>query len=218
MKKGEYGMSVDRRLLMLHQALRRSTPRPSGRIVVMAARVTPAFGIGTRELAALDRGAGVPGGRVLPIWIDDSDTLEIVTWNTGQASDLRQYGNRSHAEAQFYEFMKDRDFTSVEIEISHSPCSACADMLVGLLMHMKAKGTTVSRAPNRRIGQRIYVGSATATPSALPAALRWGELYDMPPQATTPQCLRELRSAGWQLAAPRTAIPTDAGTPAITLL
>jgi hypothetical protein len=211
-------MAVDRRLLMLNQALRRSTPRPAGRVVVMATRVTPAFGVGIRELPALDRGAGIPGGRVLPIWIDDSDTLEIVTWNTGKASDLREYGNRSHAEAQFFEFMRDREFTSVEIEISHSPCTACADMLAGLLKTMRVKGTTVTRAPNRRVGQRIYIGSAIATGPTLPAALRWGELYDMPPQATTLQCLRELQNAGWQLAAPRSGIPIGAGTPAITLL
>ena len=211
-------MAVDRRLLMLHEALRRGSPRPPGRVVVMAARVTPAFGVGIRELPALDTGVGIPGGRVLPIWIDSSDTLEIVTWNTGEASDLRKYGNRSHAEAQFFEFMRDREFTSVEIEISHSPCSACADMLVGLLRTMKDKGTSVSRAPNRRVGQRIYIGSAITTAPALPAALRWGELYDMPPQATTPRCLRELQAAGWQLAAPRSGLPTDAGTPAIALL
>jgi hypothetical protein len=211
-------MAIDRRLLMLQQALRRSSPPPSGRVVVMAARVTPASGVGIRELAALDPGARIAGGRVLPIWIDDSDALEIITWNTGEASDLRQYGNRSHAEAQFHEFMRGREFTSIEIEISHSPCTACADMLVGLLKNIRAKGSTVTRAANRRVGQRIYIGSAVTTAGSVPAALRWGELYDMPPQATTPQCLRELQSAGWQLAAPRSAIPTAAGTPAITLL
>jgi hypothetical protein len=211
-------MAVDRRLVMLQEALRRCSPRPSNRIVTMVARVTPATGVGIRDLPALDRGAKVSGGRVLPIWISGSGALEIVTWNTGEASDLRRYGNRSHAEAQFFEFMRDREFTGVEIEISHSPCTACADMLVGLLRSMKEKGTTVSQAPNRRVGQRIHVGSAIRTPPSIPATLRWGELFDMPPQATTPQSLRELHAVGWQMAAPRAAIPSDPGTPNIKLL
>jgi hypothetical protein len=210
-------MAVDRRLLRLHEALRRCSP-PSGRIVTMVARVTPGFGVGIRDLPALDSGARIPGGRVLPTWIDGADALEIVTWNTGEASDLRRYGNRSHAEAQFFEFMRDHEFTSVDIEISHSPCTACADMLVGLLRSMQNRGTTVFRAPNRRVGQRVYVGSATRTPPAISASVRWGELFDTPPQATTPQSLRELSAVGWRMAAPRAAIPSDAGTPAITLL
>lgn len=94
-------MAVDRRLLKLHEALRRCSAQPPGRIVTMVARVTPAFGVGIRDLPALDRGAGIPGGTVLPTWIDGSGALEIVTWNTGEASDLRRYGNRSHAEAQW---------------------------------------------------------------------------------------------------------------------
>ena len=210
-------MAADRRLLKLHEALRRCSAPPS-RVVTMVARVTPALAVGIRDLPALDRGAGIPGGRVLPVWMDGAGTLEIVTWNTGEASDLRRYGNRSHAEAQFFEFMRDREFKSVDIEISHSPCTACADMMVGLLKSMKAKGTTVTQGTNRRVGQRIYVGSAIKTPLAIPAMLRWGALFETPPQATTPQSLRALHDVGWQMAAPRTAIPNDAGTPAITLL
>lgn len=208
-------MAVHHRLLRLHEALGRCSPRPANRKVVMVATVTPAFEVDNLELPALDPGAGIPGGRVLTT----ADALEIVTWNIGEASDLRRYGNRSHAERQFIEFMRKpgdvtdwRDFTSVEIEISHSPCTACADMLVGFLKAMKAKGRTVSTS---RSGRKIYIGYKDA---ALPAALRWGELYDMPPQATTPQCLRELQAVGWQMAAPRAAIPADAGTPPITLL
>ena len=211
-------MAVDRRLLKLQEALRRCSAQPPNRIVTMVARVTPALGVGIRDLPALDRGAGIAGGTVLPTWIDGSGALEIVTWNTGEASDLRRYGNRSHAEAQFYEFMRGREFTSIDIEISHSPCTACADMLAGLLKSMKAKGTTVSRGPSHRAGQKIYVGSAITTPPTIPATLRWGALFEMPPQATTPQSLRELHAVGWHMAAPRTAIPNHAGTPAITLL
>ena len=211
-------MAADRRLLKLHEALRRCSAQPPNRIVTMVARVTPALGVGIRDLPALDHGAGIPGGRVLPTWMDGAGALEIVTWNTGEASDLRRYGNRSHAEAQFFEFMRDREFTSVDIEISHSPCTACADMLVGLLKSIKARGASVLREPTRRVGQRIYVGSAKKTPPAIPATLRWGALFETPPQGTTPQSLRELHAAGWQMAAPRTAIPNEAGTPAITLL
>lgn len=211
-------MAADRRLVRLHEALRRCPAQPANRVVTMVARVTPALGVGIRDLPALDRGAAIPGGTVLPTWIDGSGAQEIVTWNTGEASDLRRYGNRSHAEAQFFEFMRGREFTSVDIEISHSPCTACADMLVGLLKSMKAKGTTVSRAPSRRVGHRVYVGARIETPPDIPATLRWGALFETPPQATTPQSLRALQAVGWHMAAPRTAIPNDAGTPAITLL
>jgi hypothetical protein len=211
-------MAVDRRLLKLQGALRRCSTQPPNRIVTMVARVTPGLGVGIRDLPALDSGAGIAGGTVLPTWIDGPGALEIVTWNTGEASDLRRYGNRSHAEAQFYEFMQGHDFTSIDIEISHSPCTACADMLADLLKSMKTRGTTVLRGANRRVGQRILVGSAIDKPPAIPATLRWGALFETPPQATTPQSLRELHAAGWRMAAPRTAIPNDAGTPAITLL
>lgn len=210
-------MAADRRLLRLQEALRRCPAQPANRIVTMVARVAPAVGVGIRDLPALDTGAGIAGGTVLPNWID-AGALEIVTWNTGEASDLRRYGNRSHAEAQFYEFMRDRDFTSIEIEISHSPCTACADMLAGLLNAMKARSASVLRGPNRRVGKRILVGSAIDTARPIPATLRWGALFETPPQATTPQSLRALQAAGWRMAAPRNAIPNDAGTPAITLL
>ena len=123
-------MAVDHRLCMLRQAIERAAV-PDGRTVVMAARVTPALGVGgVRQPRALDDGAKVPGGCVLPIWIN-KPALEIVTWNTREASDLRKYGNKTHAEAQFYEFIREKAFDSVEIEISHSPCTACVDMLAG---------------------------------------------------------------------------------------
>ena len=197
-------MAADRRLLKLHEALRRCSAPPN-RVVTMVARVTPVLGVGIRDLPALDRGAGIPGGRVLPAWMDGAGTLEIVAWNTGEASDLRRYGNRSYAEAQFFEFMRDREFKSVDIEISHSPCTACADMLVGLLRSMKAKGTTVTQGTNRRVGQRIYVGSAIETPPAIPATLRWGALFETPPQATrrNPFVRYMMLGGKWQRRAPR---------------
>lgn len=210
-------MAADRRLLRLQEALRRCPAQPANRIVTMVARVTTAAGVGLRDLPALDPGAGIAGGTVLPTWID-TGALEIVTWNTGEASDLRRYGNRSHAEAQFYEFMRDRDFTSIEIEISHSPCTACADMLAGLLRSMRDRASSVLRGPSRRVGKSVLVGSATDTARPIPATLRWGALFETPPQGTTPQSLRALQAAGWRLVAPRSAIPNDAGTPAITLL
>jgi len=133
-------------LLLLRRTRRRARcpNQPDNRAVIMVARVKPAFEVADLKLAALDPGARHGGGQVLPM----PGGLEIVTWNTGKAADLKRYGNRSHAEAQFYELMqkpgepgKIRDFSSIEIEISHSPCTACADMLVGLLRDMKAKGT-----------------------------------------------------------------------------
>jgi hypothetical protein len=115
-------------------------------------------GIGTRDLRPLDDGARVGGGRILPISITQPNALEVVTWNTGEASDLRKVGNRSHAEAQFFEFIRDRTFDSIEIEISHSPCTACIDMLAGWLRKRMESGTTFSKPTIRKVGNRTYVG------------------------------------------------------------
>jgi hypothetical protein len=210
-------MQIHRRLEMLRQAMGRAIV-PDGRSVVMAARVTPALGVGVRELSALDPGAKIPGGRILPIWINKAEALEIVAWNTGEASDLRRCGNKTHAEAQFFEFLRQKAFDSIEIEISHSPCTACIDMLAGWLRNIRLQGTTVSREPNRRVGNRIYVGSATTKLPDLPAVIRWGKLYDTPPQATTWQYLGDLQRAGWKLMAPGLALPPGLGSATVTLL
>src|SRR5689334_20095594 len=69
-------MAADRRLVRLHEALRRCSAQPANRVVTMVARVTPALGVGVRDLPALDPGAGIPGGRVLPTWIDGAGALE----------------------------------------------------------------------------------------------------------------------------------------------
>src|ERR1700722_11162864 len=106
-------MAVHHRLEMLSDAMRRADV-PAGRTVVMAARLSPAEGIGTRALRPLEDGARAGGGRILPISITQPNALEVVTWNTGEASDLRKVGNRSHAE--FFEFIRDRTFDSIEIE------------------------------------------------------------------------------------------------------
>jgi hypothetical protein len=122
---GTADMPRDQRLKMLSQAFDRISPPPRGRSVLMVARIvtkTPIGGV-AREFPAQDPGARVPGGRVHAILINDPNFLEIATWNTGQPSDLRKTGNRSHAENQFYEFMRDKEFSKVEIEISHSPCT-----------------------------------------------------------------------------------------------
>ena len=215
-------MQIHSRLKMLRQAVGCAMV-PNGRTVVMVARVTPAFDVGLRGLSALDQGAKVPGGRILPIWINKTEAnkikaLEIVTWNTGDASDLRKYGNRSHAEAQFFEFLRDRAFDSIEIEITHSPCTACIDMLTGLLRSIRSEGATVSREPNRRVGNRIYVGAKIPQLPCLPAIIRWGKLYDMPPQATTWEYLGDLHKTGWKLIAPSTALPPGVGSVPVTLL
>jgi hypothetical protein len=202
---------------MLRQALGRALV-PDGRTVVMAARVTPALGVGLRELSALDQGAKVLGGRILPIWINKTEALEIVTWNTGEASDLRKYGNKSHAEAQFFGFIREKAFDSIEIEISHSPCTACIDMLTGWLRNIRSQGAAVSREPDRRVGNRIYVGSQITKPPDVPAVIRWGKLYDMPPQATTWEYLGDLHKVGWKLMAPGTALPPGVGSAPVTLI
>lgn len=210
-------MAVHHRLEMLSDAMRRADV-PAGRTVVMAARLSPAVGIGTRDLRPLDDGARVGGGRILPISITQPNALEVVTWNTGEASDLRKVGNRSHAEAQFFEFIRDRTFDSIEIEISHSPCTACIDMLAGWLRKRMESGTTFSKPTIRNVGNRTYVGSPGRNLPNVPAVIRWGVLYDMPPQATTWQYLSDLHKAGWQLAAPGNALPGGTGSTPVHLL
>ena len=114
------------------------------------------------------------------IRINDPNSLEIAAWNTGRSSDLREYGNRSHAENQFYEFLQGKEFSQIEIEISHSPCTACCDLLVGLLRDRNISGT-----------------------------LRWAQAYEWGVQATNRQALIELLK-DWKLAAPESAIPANA--------
>jgi hypothetical protein len=77
--------------------------------------------------------------------------------------------------------MRDKEFSKVEIEISHSPCTACCDLLAGLLRGKK-----------------------------VPAALRWGQPYEWGLQATNRQSLVDLLKVDWRLAAPSSALPTDA--------
>jgi hypothetical protein len=178
-------------LKLLSAAFDFTSPPPKGRIVTMAARAVmtkPLPGV-AREFPALDPGAKVPGGRVHAVRLNDPKLLEIATWNTGEASDLRAYGTRSHAESQFYEFMRDKEFEKVEIEMSHSPCTGCCDILAGLLRGKKVQ-----------------------------AELRWAKPYEWGIQATNRQSLSALLTAGWTLAAAASAIPSDAqGLPIVRL-
>jgi hypothetical protein len=152
--------------------------------VLMVARIvtkTP-IGVVAREISRSGSQAQeFLAGASHAILINDPNFLEIATWNTGQPSDLRQTGNRSHAENQFYEFMRDKEFSKIEIEISHSPRTACCDLLAGLLRGKK-----------------------------VPAALRWGQPYEWGLQSTNRQSLVDLLRVDWRLAAPASALPTDA--------
>lgn len=176
-------MSKDECLKIMRKAFDHTSPPPRGRSVKLIARIMMKAPIGgtAHEFPAQDPGAKVPGGRVHAIRINDPHLLEIATWNTGEASDLRKYGTLTHAENQFYEFVRATEFTQVEIEISHSPCTGCSDMLAGLLR-----------------GRNI------------PAILRWAKPYEWGVQATNRQSLSELLQAGWKLAAPESAIPANA--------
>ena len=97
-----------------------------------------------------------------------------MTWNTGEASDLRRDGNKTHAEAQFFNFIRDKVFDSIEIEISHSPCTACIDMLAGWLRNIREHGATVTKEPNRRVGHRVYVGSTVKSCRIFPLSFGGG--------------------------------------------
>lgn len=180
-------MATDQRLRLLSAAFDFTSHAPKGRKVLMAARVlfnSPMPGE-AREIPAQVPGAKVAGGRVHGPLLSNRHLLEIATWNTGEASDLRARGTRSHAEHQFYMFMQGRAFDQIEAELSHSPCTGCCDLLAGLI-----RGRKVS------------------------ATLRWAKQYQWGVQATNLYSLNELIRAGWKLAAPGTAIPPGtAGLP-----
>lgn len=176
-------MARDARLKLLTAAFDFTSPPPKGRSVTMAARVLfcDAMSADARDIQAQDPGARVPGGRAHGPVAQNPKLLEIATWNTGKPSDLREYGTRTHAENQFYEFMRGKKFDHVDIELSHSPCTGCCDLLAGLLRGSKATGT-----------------------------LCWARPYEWGIQATTSFALMELLKAGWKLAAPADAIPGGA--------
>ena len=215
---------ADRRLGLLNQLEQGMPARPSGRAVVLAARIVSATpqAVGNRDIPAIDPGAGIPGGRVVLSSAKAATVLDIMAWNTGESSDLRHYGNRTHAENQLVQFLRATPVDSVgieaiDVELSHSPCTACADMLRGWLSDAVAARSTGAREPSRRTGNRVLVGAPVR--NAFPASLRWARLYETQPQATTPQCLDELHQAGWRMAAPRGAIPrSDYARAPITLL
>ena len=63
-------MAVDHRLGMLRQALDRASGVPGGRKVVMAARVTPALGVGIRDFKRWMMVPKLLAAKILPIWIE----------------------------------------------------------------------------------------------------------------------------------------------------
>jgi APOBEC-like N-terminal domain len=177
-------------LTKLHEALSHCPNKPSSRAVIMVARIKPGFKVAKAELpAARDRQYRYCGGWVREI----TGGLEVVTWNTGQTGDLQpETANESHAERQFLEFMRKpgeaewgvfRDFASVDIEISHSPCTACADMLK--LFLEKNKGTADPPA-KEKFGYKD---------AKIPAALRWAELYRL----STGPSLNYMQGVGWHM-------------------
>jgi hypothetical protein len=157
-------------------------PAPRGRTVRLVARVVTKSPLGgvAHEFKSQDNDADVPyGGRVHAIRIDDPNLLEIATWNTGPP--LKRLGTISHAENQFYEFIKDMVFTKVDVEITHSPCPGCSTMLKGLIDKKK-----------------------------IPAVLRWVTLYEKGDISTNRDSLMDLLKAGWKLEARESGIPVDA--------
>lgn len=239
---------IDPRLPLLGSDRLRSARRdgiPDGRSVILAARLTLSEAVKRDfcNLPAVDPTALVRataecpapafplGGNIRATKLDQPDTLEIITWNTGEPQDLNKTGNLSHAERQFVEYMKkkrDREQTffpsikAIEIDITTSPCTACADALCGLLRDITRTTAPRSAIPSPATiqvirersatsGRRILVRPAPGDMSVqLTATLRWMELYTFGPQATNWQSLFDLRKAGWRLEAPGSARPADA--------
>jgi hypothetical protein len=169
---------------------------PAGRLVLLVARVwlkdaTAAAEVGV--VPPLDPGARgkdgkyIEGLRFHKPSASDPNLIEIAAWNTGEDSRLRKLGSRTHAETQLYEFLnatnKRRLFKSIELEITHSPCTHCC----GLLRSLKE-----------------------ANPGSS-ASLRWIEPYDSGEQATNKTYLETLLNFGWELAAPSNGLPLCPG-------
>jgi hypothetical protein len=176
-------------LLNLNEALRNCPNRPPSRAVILVARVRPAFEVANIELPpACDRQYKYGGGRVLLGRVPGG--LEIVTWNTGETGDLQpETADESHAERQLIELMRQpkttddwktyRKFTSMEIEISHSPCPACADKLKLMLEHGK---TDSQEKP------KFWMKNE-------PFSLKWAELYRL----TNAPSLHHMQNVGWRM-------------------
>ena len=163
---------ADHRLQLLNQLEQRMPARPPGRKVVLGARVTSSapFGVGSGGVKAKYPGARVAGGRVAVPLNPDKPMLEIMTWNTGEASDLKRYGNLTHAERQFVELMGEMPVDSVEVELSHSPCTACSDLLNGWLEKINARGAVVHGPKTRMLGARRVV--VPPVRAKIPAVIR----------------------------------------------
>ena len=184
-------------LFRLIREARGRTVRVAGRLTLVG-QVIPEGGFKGVERGLISRGQGVSyqlltpessghlsamtfGGAILPV---TGQTVEARTWNTGDIDRAREL-NSSHAEHYFVRFVSgqhdpawQRRITHIEVDIhDYSPCTACADELVGLMNHLKGK-----RQPS--------------DPS-LTATLTWRKPYDKPPLATTQAALNTLAAAGW---------------------
>jgi hypothetical protein len=212
----------------------------------MAARVTSSqlTGDGDHDIIAVDPAAPLRstgdrpapahplGGRVLSFTPAGKGTMmTVATWNTGEPVDLQKWGNLSHAERQFIDFMRKKELRdlspffanieAIEVEINLSPCTACADGLAGLLRDIIATrpAAPVTRAPNRVVDRpatatapartAILIGSPLARPPSVSATLRWEKLYAGGVQTTTWASLATLTKAGWRLTAPADARPSE---------
>jgi hypothetical protein len=186
-------MAIDPRLIRMKKAFELTISKPpAGRIVLLVARVWLRDAASASEVGVIPAqdpgargkgGAPIDGLRFHKPSLKESNLLEIATWNTGKPSNLQDMANPTHAERQLCEFLntpnKERYFSSIEVELTHSPCTACCAMLEKL--KFKNPGSS--------------------------ASLRWIEPYEIPPQATRKDNLEDLMGVGWELSAPATGLP-----------
>jgi hypothetical protein len=168
---------------------------PTGRKCVVRATIMPNLGIPPQTLPADRPGMIHGGGQVLAGDATGKTAIQdtcqyVATWNTGEEKGLYETANATHAERQLINFLADHAVTSINIEITLSPCPPCADQLIKWIG--KQKGPVV-------------------------AVLEWKRLYvsERLGQGTVGDTLNRLHAAGWKLAAPRSEIPEGTHVPVI---
>jgi hypothetical protein len=158
---------------------------------VVRATITPNLGIPPQALPADQQGMIHGGGQVLAGDTNGKRSIQdtcqyVATWNTGEDKGLYETANATHAERQLINFLGNHAVTSINIEITLSPCPPCADQLIKWIG--KQKGP-------------------------VEAMLEWKKLYVNGTIGTVGDTLNPLHAAGWKLAAPGSQIPLGTHVP-----
>ena len=166
---------------------------PTGRKCVIRATITPNLGIPPQTLLPADRPGMIHGGGQVLAGDTNGKPRKgtcqyVVTWNTGEEKSLYETANATHAERQLINFLAGHAVTSINIEITLSPCPPCADQLIKWIGQQKGPVEAMIE------WKRLYVSGALG-------------------QGTVGETLNRLHAAGWKLAAPGSEIPEGTHVP-----